>query len=239
MIRPRAPLRSGAARPLPRRPDQLGTPRELALIAALKQIADPITRTSRPLSPTSDPLVVQQALRPAAILFPLTIQNNIVDVVLTRRTESLRSHPGQISFPGGRIEPEDYDVAAAATREAHEEIGVTPQDVAVIGTLDTCITGTGFSVVPVLAVIPPHYAYRLDPNEVDEVFHVPLAHLMEPANHQQLSRTFNGAVRGYYAIDYGRHHIWGATARMIVTLYERIRDHTDGLALEGLWAQLR
>ena len=239
MTHSRAPRRSGAAHPPPRRPEHLGTPRELALIAALKQIADPVTRATRPPPPASDTLVVQQLLRPAAILFPLTIQNNVVDVVLTRRTESLRSHPGQISFPGGRIEPGDYDVAAAATREAHEEIGLTPRDVAVIGTLDTCITGTGFSVVPVLAVIPPHYAYRLDPNEVDEVFHVPLAHLMEPANHQQLSRTFNGVVRGYYAIDYGRHHIWGATARMIVTLYERIRDHTDGLALEGLWAQLR
>lgn len=169
---------------------------------------------------------IQESLRAAAVLFPLTLRDNTVEAVLTVRNQFLRSHPGQISFPGGKVEEGDLDIAHTAVREAFEELGIAPEDVAVIGTLETCVTGTGFSVVPVLGIIPSNYPYRLDHAEVDEVFHVPLAFLLDESRHQRLNRVFNGVLREYYAIDYGRYHIWGATARIIVELHARLRGQS-------------
>ncbi len=179
---------------------------------------------------------VQLPLRPAAVLFALSIQHGAIDLVLTVRNAALRSHPGQISFPGGRVERGDRDAAVTATREAFEEIGVNPTDVRVIGALDPCYTGTGFSVVPILGLIPAAYAYRLDPGEVAEIFHVPLSYALDPARHQRLHREFNGQRREYFAIDYGARHIWGATARMIVDFSNRLRAHPDAAAVQSLFA---
>ncbi|MGH8595761.1 MAG: NUDIX hydrolase [Gammaproteobacteria bacterium] len=190
-------------------------------------MTDPIDR--RLTYPTELPTArtARETLRPAAVLFALTAHEGVVETVLTVRNSALKSHPGQISFPGGRIEPGDRDVAETAMREAAEEIGIEVRDIEVIGALDQCITGTGYSVVPVVALIPPNYPYRLDHREVAEVFHVPMPHLFDATRHQRLSRIINGARREYDAIDYNGYHIWGATARMIVGLYERLARVRD------------
>ena len=194
-----------------------------ALVSLLAEVVDPIG---------PHPVVYHRApgtkdgtgtpLRPAAVLFPLTYRNNQLQAILTVRNQSLRNHPGQISFPGGKADQADSDVAATAMREAFEELGILQQDVAVIGALETCTTGTGFSIVPVLGIIPPHDPYRIDRAEVEEVFHVPLDYLMDDARHQRLRRLFNGSPQEYFAIDYEKYHIWGATARMIVGLHGRL-----------------
>lgn len=196
-----------------------------ALAQLLSQVLCPIDRLPPELSALSV-ASVQSSLRSAAVLFPLTWMGGRVQAVLTVRNASLRSHPGQISFPGGKVDAGDADFAATAVREASEEIGLAPQDVTVLGALGECLTGTGYRVVPVIGVIPPGYPFQPDAAEVAEVFQVPLAYLLDASRHQRLSREFEGVRREYYAIDYGRYHIWGATARMIVDLHERLRGHS-------------
>lgn len=164
-------------------------------------------------------------LTPAAVLFPLTLGPHGAEVVLTVRNAGLRRHAGQISFPGGKADPEDRDVAHTAAREAAEEIGLMESDIQVLGALDPCVTGTGFRVVPVIGLVPWDYAYKPDAREVSEIFHVPLDFVLDATRHERRSGEFNGQRREYYAIDYERFHIWGATARMIVSLHARLSRH--------------
>lgn len=199
--------------------------REDALAHLLTQVLSPVDPlpAGNPM-PSASP--VQSSLRSAAVLFPLTWRAGRVEVVLTVRNAALRSHPGQISFPGGKVDAGDVDFAATAIREASEEIGLAPDDVTVLGALGECVTGTGYRVIPVIGVIPPGYPFQPDAAEVAEIFQVPLSYLLDASRHQRLSRVFEGVRREYYAIDYGRYHIWGATARMIVDLHERLRGHS-------------
>jgi 8-oxo-dGTP pyrophosphatase MutT (NUDIX family) len=170
-----------------------------------------------------DPLsTIKPKLRPAAVLVPLIAHRDTVSVMLTQRTEHLNAHAGQISFPGGRIEDDDENAVAAALREAHEEVGLPPERVEVIGRLDDYVTGTGFVVAPVVGIIEPPYPVDPDPFEVADVFEVPLAFLLNPANHHRHSKTFNGRERHFYAMPYGERYIWGATAAMIVNLYDAL-----------------
>ncbi len=141
-------------------------------------------------------------------------------VLLTRRTAHLTAHAGQISFPGGRLEADDIHAAAAALRETEEEIGLPPDQVEVIGRLDTYVTRTGFEVTPVVGLVLPPTALRPDPFEVAEVFEVPLAFLVDPRNRERRAREFDGVRREFWAISYGAHLIWGATAGMVVNLSE-------------------
>lgn len=161
-------------------------------------------------------------LAPAAVLVAVTDRAE-PGVILTRRKETLRRHPGQIAFPGGRIDASDTDAVAAALREAHEEIALPSDRARVIGTTDQYRTGTGFDITPVIAVVPPDLALVPAEAEVAEVFEVPLAFLLDPANHDQGSGEWHGEVRRFTQIDWRGYRIWGATAGIIVNLARRLR----------------
>ncbi|MEO8080007.1 MAG: CoA pyrophosphatase [Caldimonas sp.] len=163
----------------------------------------------------------------ASVLIALVLRDEIT-VILTQRTEHLSDHPSQVSFPGGRAEPEDADAAATALREAHEEIGLDAGRVEVLGALPTYTTSTGFIVTPVIGLVPPGLPLAPDPFEVAEVFEVPLAWLMNPANHQRHAVEIGGVRREFLSIPWHgagsggverRFFIWGATAAMLRNLY--------------------
>lgn len=156
----------------------------------------------------------------AAVLVPLVRCAERTTILLTRRTDHLTAHAGQISFPGGRLEPEDPSPAHGALREAEEEIGLARERVELIGRLDTYITRTGFEVTPVIGLVERPIELRPDPFEVAEVFEVPLEFAIDPRNRERRSREFKGMRREFWAIPYGEHVIWGATAGMIVNLSE-------------------
>lgn len=163
-----------------------------------------------------------QPLTPAAVLFPIVLRDDGHTVLLTQRTAHLRDHAGQISFPGGRVEAHDQSPVDTALRETEEEIGLSRERVEIVGFLPEYRTGTGFRVTPVVALVRPPFDLQPDPFEVAEIFEVPLAFLIDPANHQQHSLHYRGALRHYFAMPYGDHFIWGATAGMIRSLSERL-----------------
>lgn len=162
------------------------------------------------------------APKDAAVLIPIVDRPREPAVILTRRTEHLSSHAGQIAFPGGKIDQTDSDATDAALREAEEEIGLARRHVELIGNLAPYLTGSGYKVVPVVAQIGFHPKLRPNPNEVADVFEVPLSFLMDPANHQKHSREWRGQRRFFYAMPFGEHYIWGVTAGIIRSLYETV-----------------
>jgi 8-oxo-dGTP pyrophosphatase MutT (NUDIX family) len=182
---------------------------------------------------TTDPRV-------AAVLVPLVVRAHGLTVLLTQRADHLNDHAGQVSFPGGRQEPFDADATATALREAQEEVGLAPSRVEILGALPDYLTGTGFCVTPVIGLVHPPLALTMDTLEVAEVFEVPLAFLMDPANHEERVFRFEGGERRFFAMPYprseaaeptgqserdreskvgGRYFIWGATAAMLRNLY--------------------
>ena len=161
---------------------------------------------------------------PAAVLVPLVNRPAGLTVLLTQRSAALPDHPGQISFPGGRIDPDDATPTAAALREAQEEVGLPPERVEVLGRLATYETVSGYSVTPIVGWIEPPFPVVPDPVEVDDVFEVPLAFVLEPAHQQRHFRMLGTLRRDYYAIPYADRYIWGATAAMIVILERTLRD---------------
>jgi 8-oxo-dGTP pyrophosphatase MutT (NUDIX family) len=158
----------------------------------------------------------------AAVLIPVVARQPAAGVLLTRRTKHLPAHAGQIAFPGGKIEPDDAGPAAAALREASEEIGLDPASVEIVGYLDPYLTRTGFRVTPVVGRIEPGGSFTLNRDEVDDLFEVPLPVLMTPANHHRRSRVLNGQTRYFYEIPFDGRIIWGATAGIIKNWYERM-----------------
>ena len=160
-------------------------------------------------------------IRPAAVLVPV-VDRDEPTVLLTQRSAHLPAHPGQVSFPGGKIEPTDETPLAAALREAEEEIGLDARYVEPIGYLDLYMTTQGYRIVPSVARVDPDYRITLNPSEVDEAFEVPLEFLMEPANHQKHSRDWEGIKRYYFAMPYEQRKIWGVTAGILRNLYEKI-----------------
>jgi 8-oxo-dGTP pyrophosphatase MutT (NUDIX family) len=158
---------------------------------------------------------------PAAVLVPI-VDRREPTVILTERPKTMRRHPGQISFPGGRIEPGDDGPVAAALREAEEEIGLPPDRVEVIGIADLYRTVTGFEVIPVVGVLPPDLPLAPHPGEVADMFEAPLHYLLDPARQIARRVEWRGRDRTYYEIDYEGRRIWGATAAMIVNLSRRL-----------------
>jgi len=166
----------------------------------------------------------QSPLRAAAVLVGLVNRPDGLHVLLTQRTDTLEHHPGQICFPGGHIEADDQDATAAALRETWEEIGLPATNVDVMGRLDTYVTRTGFSITPMVALIQPPFDLCLDDREVANAFEVPLAFFMNPANHLRHQRDFEGTRRNFYAMPYKDHYIWGATAGMLINLYQTLQE---------------
>ncbi|MET3130852.1 8-oxo-dGTP pyrophosphatase MutT (NUDIX family) [Oxalobacteraceae bacterium GrIS 1.11] len=163
-----------------------------------------------------------QATR-ASVLVPLVLREDGLTILLTQRTDHLSQHAGQVSFPGGRVEPTDTSAVDTALRETEEEVGLARRHVDVLGILPDYYTGTGFCVTPVVGLIAPPFELRADPSEVAEIFEVPLAFLMDGLNHQRLSADLPFGRRSFYAMPYQRFYIWGATAGMLRNLFHFLR----------------
>ena len=205
-----------------------GRARAGLLAAPSPAIFDP--RTGRALGPSDwdlnpefkdDLAVMTTPPRPAAVLVPIVLREHLT-VMLTQRSHDMPSHPGQISFPGGKVEECDTTPVDCALREAREEIGLGAEFVETLGFLDSYRTGTGFQISPVVALVRPGFAVALDPREVLEVFEVPLPFLMDQTNHQKHVRPWRGRERSYYAMPYEDHYIWGATAGMLKNMHQRL-----------------
>jgi 8-oxo-dGTP pyrophosphatase MutT (NUDIX family) len=162
------------------------------------------------------------AITPAAVLIPIVAHPEGLTVLFTQRNSQLRSHSGQISFPGGRAEPEDPTPEFTALREAGEEIGLAAERVEILARLPDYLTRTGYRVTPVVGVLTPPLELAPDRREVEEVFEVPLEFLLDPRNHQRHTRELQGRSVGFYAMAYESRTIWGATAGMIVNLYRQL-----------------
>ncbi len=174
------------------------------------------------LNPDLRDLIVREGLRDAAVLIPVVDRREGASVILTKRTEKLRSHSGQVAFPGGRIDPTDPTPEYAALRETEEEIGLAPSYIEVVGRMPDYVSGSGFRIAPILSVVRPDFRLSINPDEVDDAFEVPLAFLMDPRNHTRDSRIWQERERYFYTMPFGERHIWGVTAGIIRTLYERL-----------------
>ena len=169
----------------------------------------------------------ERKLRPAAVLIAIKNSGEGPAVLLTKRAPTLKHHPGQVSFPGGKVDAGDTSVIAAALREAQEEIGLPPDAVRVLGTLPCHETVTGFEVAPVLAMVELPFQVTPEHGEVAEVFEVPLAHLLDRGRYSVQSRRWRGSRRAYFTVPWGPYYIWGATARMLCGLADRMNDDTN------------
>lgn len=174
------------------------------------------------LNPDLAPLFVHDRLRDAAVLIPVVDHGGEASVILTKRAEKLRSHSGQIAFPGGRLDPTDPTPEDAALRETEEEIGLTADYIEIVGRIPDYVSGSGFRIVPVLSVVRPGFLLTLNQDEVDDAFEVPLGFLMNPANHNRESRVWQDKERFFYTMPFDDRYIWGVTAGIIRTLYERL-----------------
>jgi 8-oxo-dGTP pyrophosphatase MutT (NUDIX family) len=167
-------------------------------------------------------IIVRADLRRAAVLVPVIDRGEEAGVLLTKRADALRTHSGQIAFPGGRIDAGDASPEAAALRETLEEVGLGESDIEVVGRMPDYISGSGYRVTPVLGIVRPDYLVTVNADEVDDVFEVPLRFLMDPTNHQRASRVWNERERFFYAMPFGERYIWGLTAGIIRSLYEQL-----------------
>ena len=178
-------------------------------------------RGDHDLNPGMEPA---RTLTPAAVLVPLVARPGGLTAMFTQRTDHLLHHAGQISFPGGHMDPGDGTPEETALRETEEEVGLDRRHVEIVGRLDEYVTRTGFSITPVVALVTPPFETNPDPEEVDDVFEVPLSFLLDPVNHQRHSREFEGRTREFHAMPFRDYYIWGATAGMLINLYEVLRD---------------
>lgn len=159
---------------------------------------------------------------PAAVLVPVVL-GHPVGILLTKRTAHLKDHAGQVSFPGGRIDPEDAHAEAAALREAEEEIALDPSQVEIVGRMGDYITGTGYRITPVIGLLPPGLIYQPSPHEVESVFELPLDVLLDPAAPRRQRQHVGGQWREYWVWPHPEHYIWGATAAILVDLAQQLR----------------
>jgi 8-oxo-dGTP pyrophosphatase MutT (NUDIX family) len=192
-------------------------------VAALKER---LKRTPPAFSVYGDDATGREAaaITAAAVLVPIVNHPSGLTVIFTQRTSHLKAHSGQVSFPGGRAEPEDPTPEFTALREAQEEIGLPMERVEVLARLPEYHTRTGFRVTPVVGLLNPPLDLMPDPREVEELFEVPLSFLLEPKNHRRETRKVQGRTVGYYVMRYENRVIWGATAGMLINLYRHLAD---------------
>ena len=183
---------------------------------------DPMAYGDHLLNPDIITRLSDVSLRDAAVLVPVVDRGDKSTIILTQRTANMRTHSGQVAFPGGAIDPEDGSPEFAALREAEEEIGLPPSFVEPLGRLPQYLAPTGFRITPVLAVVRDNYPMTINREEVDDAFEVPFSFLMDPANHRTESRIWQGRERHFYTMPYGERYIWGVTAGILRTLYERL-----------------
>ncbi|MBB3452171.1 8-oxo-dGTP pyrophosphatase MutT (NUDIX family) [Rhizobium sp. BK313] len=174
------------------------------------------------LNPHTTSHVEGLKLRDAAVLVPVVDDGDDANVIFTLRTSTLRKHSGQIAFPGGAIDPEDTSPEMAAVREAGEEIGLADVFIEPVARLPFYLAATGFRITPILAVVKPGFELALNPTEVEDAFEVPLSFLMDPGHHVTDSMVWQGIERHFYRMPYGPRMIWGITAGIVRTLYERL-----------------
>ncbi|MBD9373096.1 CoA pyrophosphatase [Rhizobium sp. ARZ01] len=174
------------------------------------------------LNPMTIAHVEGMKLKDAAVLIAAVNDGDDARLIFTQRTATLRKHSGQVAFPGGAVDEGDRDMEEAAAREAEEEIGLNRHLVETVGRLPDYMALSGFRITPVLAVVQPGFSLHLNPDEVDEVFEVPLSFLMNPANHETGSGVWLGAERHYYRMPYDGRNIWGITAGIVRVIYERL-----------------
>lgn len=207
-------FREHARRVLHRRPPVLETCGETILKGPGDFVLNP---------PTAEELalVSPERLRPAAVLIPIVARTPL-SVLMTVRSDGLPSHAGQISFPGGKLEARDAGPAAAAMREAHEEIGLESRFIEPLGYLDWYRSSSGYVISPLVALVQPGYDLEPDPREVAEIFEVPLQFLLDAGNHRRHSRAWQGRLRHFHAMPYEERYIWGITAGIIKNLHERL-----------------
>jgi 8-oxo-dGTP pyrophosphatase MutT (NUDIX family) len=171
-------------------------------------------------------------LIPAAVLVPIVLHTE-PSVLLTKRTETLRQHSGQVSFPGGRIEPTDVDAEAAALREAAEEIGLDPHAVELVGRLADYVTGTGYRITPVLGLVPPCVALRPQASEVECIFELQVSMLVDPSAPKRRRAFYRGRWREFWVWPHSEHYIWGATAAILLHLAARLRETEERERAKG------
>lgn len=201
----------------------------MATVTVADPFAPMVRAIARSFGPSSDfdlnPDVVlpgNRKLRAAGVLIAVRHTERGLDVILTKRSSALKHHPGQIAFPGGKVDDTDSGNIDAALREAQEEIGLARENVEILGTLPAHETVTGFLVTPVLGRVRNSFTPRPEPGEVDEIFTAPLSHITDIANFQVQSRIWQGRRRHFYVVPYGPYYIWGATARILRGLAERL-----------------
>lgn len=192
--------------------------------AASDPVADAMLGIHRDISP-EEAGIRRDAIRQAAVLLPIVVRGDEASLLFTQRTDHLPEHPGQVSFPGGSLEPGDADSVACALRETQEETGIAPTQVAVAGFLDTYLTITGYAVTPVVGFVKNDFILRPDPFEVEAVFEVPLPVILARGSLRTESRALHGRDVQYYVLDYNGYRIWGATAAMLADFRNRMLQH--------------
>lgn len=155
-------------------------------------------------------------LKPAAVLIPLIDHKDGMTVLLTKRAQHLKTHSGQVSFPGGRCEPEDADAMATALRETEEEVGIDRSHMEVLGGMEDYETVTGYVITPIVAILQPEFILNIDESEVEEAFELPLDYILDESNHELQSRVWDDKKRYFYVLMNEKHNVWGATAAMLV-----------------------
>jgi 8-oxo-dGTP pyrophosphatase MutT (NUDIX family) len=220
-----APLKAPAERPALSTADIIARARERLSLELAAEALDP------GVAPKHGDHVLNQTnmqahsvatnARLAAVLVPLVARESEATVLMTTRSSELRQHSGQIAFPGGKVDDGETP-CEAALREAQEEIGLDPRHVEPIGYLDPYLTGTGFRILPVVALVMPPFELLVNASEVHDTFEVPLVFLMQPDNHQRHSREWRGTTRFFYAMPWNERYIWGATAGIVRSLYEKL-----------------